>query len=477
MNAELHRRIDGFVDSTREVLFVREADGVLMIRPDKTLGINASATRILRTLYRPGSEGAARELPGLAKAFGIPLERLEADTSDLMAAVRAILQEDYSPRPGLRFASFDPDRVQYPTLAEIALTYGCQNRCLFCYASSPHREKAQRTMSTEEVKRVMEIIYRDAHVPSLSFTGGEATLRKDLPELIAHGKALGLRVNLITNGGRLGRKAYADQLADAGLDSAQISLEAAEDALHDQLVGKRGAFALAVAAVKHLQARGLHVHTNTTLNSLNLHRAEEIVRFAARELQTPVLSMNLVIPTGEALLAAETDIGVHYAQVAERLPAIMATAKDEGIRFVWYSPIPYCLFNPVLHELGAKSCACVSGILSIDPAGRVLPCSSFEASEGMGSILDQGYEAIRSSRSARYWSERDYVPEACAGCSDLDVCAGACPLYWDAAGSFGEIAGAPAEARDAAAYRRWQAGRRASGSFGVRPARLEEGRS
>ena len=32
MQSELHQRIDSFVASTREVLFIREADGVLMIR-------------------------------------------------------------------------------------------------------------------------------------------------------------------------------------------------------------------------------------------------------------------------------------------------------------------------------------------------------------------------------------------------------------------------------------------------------------
>ncbi|MDF1562926.1 MAG: radical SAM protein [Deltaproteobacteria bacterium] len=474
METALHQRIDDFVASTREVLFVREADGVLMIRPDKTLGLNESAATILRALYRPGSEGAARELPRLAKSFRIPVERLESDASDLMGAVRALLNEDYSPRPGLRFDVFDPGTVRYPTLAEIALTYGCQNRCLFCYASSPHREKSQRTMSTEEVKRVMEIIYRETHVPSLSFTGGEATLRKDLPELIAHGKALGLRINLISNGVRLGDEAYAASLAQAGLDSAQLSLEAAEAGLHDRIVGKPGAFAKTAAAVGHLQRHGVHVHTNTTLNRLNLEHAEALVRFAARELKTSVFSMNLVIPTGEAL-RDEEEIGVRYDAVAGRLPAILATSKEEGIRFVWYSPIPYCLFNPVLHELGAKSCACVSGILSVDPAGRVLPCSSFEASEGMGSLLEEGYEAIREKEAARYWSERRYVPEACKACPDLDVCAGACPLYWDAAGSFEQIPGAAGRG-DREGYARWKAGREASATFGVRPVEEDERR-
>lgn len=74
------------------------------------------------------------------------------------------------------------------------------------------------TLSTEQVCTVMDRIAREAHVPSLSFTGGEATLRKDLPALVKHGSELGLRVNLITNG----------------------SIEAQDAALHDHIVGRKG---------------------------------------------------------------------------------------------------------------------------------------------------------------------------------------------------------------------------------------------
>ena len=45
-------------------------------------------------------------------------------------------------------------------------------------------------------------------------------------------------------------------------------------------------------------------------------------------------------------------------------------ARAEGIKLVWYSPIPYCIFNPVTAGLGGKSCACVDGILSVDPTGQ-----------------------------------------------------------------------------------------------------------
>jgi len=458
---ELYVRVDDFVARTRAALFVRPVDGLLMIRPDKTMSINASAATILQALYRRDSPGAAATLTRLAGELEVEPARLRRDTAQLIDAVGALLNEDYAPRAALRFGAFDRGMVAYPTLAEIALTYGCQNRCLFCYAGSPSRDRDRRLMTTAEVKRVMQKIFSEAHVPSLSFTGGESTLRADLPELIGHGKTLGFRVNLISNGLRLADADYARGLVEAGLDSAQISLEAGTEALHDEIVGKPGAYARTVAGVGQLQRLGIHVHTNTTLCARNLDHAEALIRFVGRELKLRTLSMNMVIQTGEAL--GQPRIGVTYSEVAARLPALIEAAAAEGVKLVWYSPIPYCIFNPVLHGLGAKACACVDGILSVDPAGQVLPCSSFES--GIGSLLDQPFERIYRGRAAGYWRKKRFVPPACSGCADVDVCAGACPLYWDAAGSFDELPVAGAD--DPGRRRRWERQRTRSKSFGV----------
>ncbi len=457
-------RIDHFVASTRQALFVRRADNLLLIRPDKTLSVNDSALAILEALYDREGAGAAVALPALAEDLDVDLERLTHDTVALIDAVGNLLNENYQPGDVVRMGHFDRSIVQFPTLAEIALTYGCQNRCSFCYASSPHREDDQRLMTTDQVKRVMDTIFHQAHVPSLSFTGGEATLRKDLPELITHGRELGFRVNLITNGLRLADGAFAQRLVEAGLDSAQVSLEAGDAEIHDLIVGRRGAFSQTTEGIRNLKRLGIHVHTNTTLCPDNAAVGEELITFISQDLCLKTMSMNMVIRTGEAKREGRMEIS--YTEVAALLPGLLAKARDEGVRLVWYSPIPYCLFNPVLHDLGAKSCACVDGILSVDPSGQVLPCSSFES--GIGSLLEDDFETIFSNRQARYWKNKEFVPPACRRCPDVDVCAGACPLYWDAAGSFIELPVVGSD--DLKARRGWEKSRIKSGSFGVEPA-------
>jgi radical SAM protein with 4Fe4S-binding SPASM domain len=242
-----------------------------------------------------------------------------------------------------------------------------------------------------------------------------------------------------------------------------VSLESSDPGVHDQIVGRRGAHTLTVAGVRNFQRLGIHVHTNTTLCAGNLDNAEDLIRFLARELSQKTMSMNMVIRTGTAL--DRSRVGVTYTQVAERLPGLLETAEAEGVKLVWYSPIPYCIFNPVLFGLGAKSCACVDGILSVDPVGEVLPCSSF--GDGIGSLLTKSFDEIYSSRGAKYWRKKKFIPPVCQSCPDADVCGGGCPLYWDEAGSFDEIP--RRHAADPAHRRRWERKRKRSRTFGVQP--------
>ncbi|MBN1609778.1 MAG: radical SAM protein [Polyangiaceae bacterium] len=452
--------IDAFVAATRTAVFVRAVDQLLLIRPEKTLGVNETATAILTALYDRGSRGSESALAAVARRYRIAVERVRADASELLGTIRAMMRDDFADHPHVRRVGFDRKRIRFPVMAEIALTYRCQNRCAFCYAASPTRTDEARPMSTRQVRRIMDRIFHEAHVPSLSFTGGESTLRTDLCELVAYGATLGFRMNLITNGVRLADADYLGRLVGAGLASAQVSLEADHAALHDAIVGRPGAFAATVRGVENLHAAGLHVHTNTTLCRSNLDRAPDVIRFVARSLGLRTLSMNFLIRTGSGLT---DEAPVTYAEVAALLPGLVETARDEHIKYVWYSPLPYCLLNPVLIGQGAKSCACVSGILSVSPTGQLLPCSSFQ--QGLGSLLERSYEELLESPAARYWREREYLPPPCHGCADVDVCGGGCPLYWDAVGSFREIPRTEGQSSELAA--RWRHARHRGLSFGV----------
>ena len=321
------------------------------------------------------------------------------------------------------------------------MTSRCNLNCVFCYAGCSCKARpgggggsnGGGDMTTVEIKEVLRRIYRDAHVPSVSFTGGEPTLRDDLLELVAYARELGFRVNLITNGTRIGRK-LAQRLARAGLHSAQVSLEGISASVHDRITGVRGSFRKSVAGVGHLRDGGITVHTNTTLNRRNLGDAPLFPRFVKRQLGLERFSMNMIIPAGTA--SASDALLLRYSEMAPVLEEVLAMSERAGVEFMWYSPTPLCIFNPIIHGLGNKGCSACDGLLSVDASGDVLPCSSFD--EPVGNLLLDEFDDIWGSSRARDLRLKSLAHEDCHDCDNFAACHGACPLYWEQFG-FGEL--------------------------------------
>ncbi len=429
---DLQDFVSEFITSTRDYVFIRPEDKLLILRPNKIHHLNRTATEMLTTLYGQETPDVDAVVRQTAAKYGVPQDQVEADLERLLKSLALVLQDREGAAPAVRKTPFGSHLRDLPVLSEIALTYRCQNRCTFCYASAPDRGQEVPEMTSDEVKQVLDAIVDDARVPTVSFTGGEPTLRPDLPELIGYAKSRRLRTNLITNGILCSANGYVEQLAEAGLDSAQVSLEAADPGVHDAVVGRPGAWQRTVRGIHKLKAAGIHVHTNTTINSRNRDHLLDLVDFLA-EMEQPYLSMNMVIRTGDAVGSME----IGYEEIGDLVLPLKERANEHGMKFVWYSPVPLCLFNPVAHGLGSQSCSAADGLLSIAPDGSVLPCSSFE--QGVGSLLHEPFGTIWNRRTAKYWRRKEFLPPGCQGCTLAGLCCGACPLYWDERGSFQEI--------------------------------------
>lgn len=414
-------------------MFVRREDALLILLPNQAYKINATALDMLERL-----------LGGGALADVVARHRLERpersrQVHDFFCDLRALVMGclgDGTGRRAVETIPFERPFNTLPVLSEIAVTYRCNLRCRFCYVGCGCRSGGDQReeMTTDEICRVLEIIRRDAQVPSVSFTGGEPMLRDDLPELIASARQLGMRVNLITNGTLMDRRA-AERLVAAGLNSAQVSLEGPSAELHDSLTGRAGSFERTVCGIEELRAAGVHVHTNTTLTALNRDAAERMPALVA-SLGLERLSMNLMIPTRAAVEAGGEGLGVPYNEVGDVVLRIRSAAHRAGVRFLWYSPTPLCLFNPIANGLGNKGCAACDGLLSVSPTGDVLPCSSFD--EGVGNLLREDFRAIWWGERAEYYKQKRYAHALCRDCADFTFCDGACPLYWATRG-YGEL--------------------------------------
>jgi radical SAM protein with 4Fe4S-binding SPASM domain len=283
-------------------------------------------------------------------------------------------------------------------------------------------------MSLKEVKRILRIFRDEARIPFFSLTGGEPLLRSDLEEIIRHARSLGLQVNLVTNG-TLADAGRAQSLFDAGLRTAQVSVESPHEKVHDQLTGTPGSWQKTMKGIRAMKEAGISVQTNTTVTCVTASEAPKMPPFL-RSIGVSRFAMNLYIPSGSV---GQDDLFLPYSRAGEIVDSVSAAARREGLVFYWYSPIPHCHYNTIARGLGNKSCAAMDGLLSVSPAGDVLPCSSYPLS--MGNLLETDFRRIWFSEQAGFFKNKQFAPAECKVCDNFTACQAACPLYWKQAGT------------------------------------------
>lgn len=350
-----------------------------------------------------------------------------SETICFIHAVKATLEGklDISTcNPAVEKKAFTAPFSVLPVLSELAVTSRCNLRCVFCYAGINCTSTSTTDLPLKDIKRLLEVIVRDARVPSVSLTGGEPTVREDLHKIIRFAKRLGMRVNLITNGTRIDER-FAGNLKSAGLDTAQVSIEGSCAEIHDGITGVKGSFEKAIAAIRFLKGKGIHVHGNTTLSAKNNEDVVNLPRMYGG-MGLDRFSMNLVIPVGSVM--ENREISLTYAQAALTVGRVYEESKKQGMEFMWYSPVPLKIYNTVTEGLGNKGCAACDGLLSVDSSGNVLPCSSWN--EPVGNLLNQPFFEVWNSARAKFIREKNEAPKECSGCDHFQVCQGACPLFW-----------------------------------------------
>ena len=172
-----------------------------------------------------------------------------------------------------------PQHAQHTCTTLLEVTQGCNLGCPVCFARSGGHS---RDPDLSTLKGHLEHIRATAGACTLQISGGEPTIREDLPEIIRLAAAQGFSlVQLNTNGLRLAREAeYAQDLAQAGLESAYLQFDSLRD---EALCELRGA-PLAGEKKKAVQAlarAGIGIVLVPTLvPGVNTEDIGDLVRFA-----------------------------------------------------------------------------------------------------------------------------------------------------------------------------------------------------
>ncbi|TFF96057.1 MAG: radical SAM protein [Promethearchaeota archaeon] len=169
--------------------------------------------------------------------------------------------------------------IKTPYSAQIELTLQCMANCKFCAIPSIPKSLKNPEMSTNEVKSIIDQIV-DLGILALSFTGGEPTLRHDLPELINYaGYHNNLTTGLATNGYYLPDLFKHNSFM--GLDYILLSLDF-PDAKHHDRMRALNVFEKVIESIALAQKHNINVIISTNVMKSNLKYLPELCELAEK---------------------------------------------------------------------------------------------------------------------------------------------------------------------------------------------------
>jgi radical SAM protein with 4Fe4S-binding SPASM domain len=400
-----HLRVDG------------EGKGVLIIDASKLVFLNGTALDYAKSILEGLSDKHAvrhmmRRYRGLDKTTALRhLDSVRAQISEYLKGNVGTIQTI-----GSESMTIGSDAMRSPYRMDLALTYRCQNDCGHCY----NEHKDGKELSVEQWKSVLDKLWAIG-VPHVVFTGGEPTLYEHIDDLIRKSEELGQVTGLITNGRRLRQPGYLKELVRTGLDHVQITVLSLRESLHDELAGCKGAWKDTVEGLKVALGEDLYVSTNTTIMRANIDDVEETMKFLVG-LGVKNIAFNSIIRSGKG----EDTLGVGFEELKTVLLRLKEIERENGVNMIWYSPTPYCEFNPINFGLGIKQCTACSMNMAIEPDGTVLPCQSYY--QPLGNILTDPWDRIWDHELCKDIRGRKYLEGKCVDCKIANICGGGCPL-------------------------------------------------
>ena len=304
----------------------------------------------------------------MAEKYEVTTDEVKHDFADFCVKLDTIIQTpDLDPVTYLDLERVEPysKKLSAPYRLDCALTYQVSKDNASPDIAPTYR--VTRELTKDEWITILEKV-QQAGIPHVVFTGGEPTLRSDLPDLIAKCEDLGIVCGLLSDGLRFTNKRYMKTILNSGLD-------------HIMLLGAPGNEQF-WESLQNLLDDDIAVTVHFTLTNENINEIEQALpKLTASELHSLSLS------------AADNSL-------ARSLQKIQDQAVMQGLSMVWDLPVPYSQYNPINLELktGGKRMKKGAGNawLYVEPDGDVLPAQGIN--RVMGNMLTDPWSSIWKKR-------------------------------------------------------------------------------
>ena len=308
----------------------------------------------------------------------------------------------------------------YALLAE--LTYACPLHCPYCsnpVALDDYRDE----LTTDEWQRVFTEA-AELGVLQVHLSGGEPMQRHDIVDLVQCANKLGLYTNLITSGLGFSTR-RAEQLRDAGLDHVQVSIQADQRDLSDQIAGT-ASFERKHEVTRLVKKLGWPLTLNVVLHRQNIDRIGAIVDMAAVMDADRIELANTqyygwagrnragLLPSREQLERAETVVRAARERLGDRMEIIYVIPD-------YYSKYP----KPCMDGWARRQ-------FTVVPNGEALPCpAAHELARGLrlpgSNVREHPLEWIwAESPLFKQFRGDEWMPDPCRSCERREIDFGGC---------------------------------------------------
>ena len=288
-----------------------EGNGVLIINASTILHLNQTAAEYAYYLVK--NEPVEQATRKMVERYHVDQEQANNDYRDLVDRIQTLINTpDLDPVTFLDLERIRPftGHIAAPYRLDCALTYRIPERT----TETALVKRVDRELDTIEWKSIFDKAW-SAGIPHIIFTGGEPTLRDDLPELIAHAESNDQVTGLISDGLRLSERDYMGLLLQTGLDHLMIIFQP-----DNEFVWK---------ALENSLVEDLFVAVHLTLDGKNKDELSGLIdQLAERGVKAVSLS-------------------AHDQKLYGVLEKLRIQVADLNLELVWNIPVPYSTFNPV----------------------------------------------------------------------------------------------------------------------------------
>jgi Y-X(10)_GDL-associated radical SAM protein len=310
------------------------------------------------------------------------------------------------------------------------LTLACNLKCSHCGSRAGRRRPDE--LQTGEALEVVDQLAR-LGTRELTIIGGEAYLRRDWTQIVAHAASHGMYVGMQTGARALTEKRLAAGI-EAGLGGLGVSLDGLAPS-HDRVRGVAGSFEHGLLTLRRAKAAGLNTSANTQIGPQTMGELEPLLEHLV-DAGIGQWQLQLTVAMGNAV--DHPELLLQPYQLLELMPLLARLyhrARRDGVSVSPGNNIGY--FGPYEHlwrgDDGERAhyagCSAGQTIIGLEADGTVKGCPSLPTvGYAGGNIRDTTLEAIwlAAADGGALLRPAGDLWGFCASCYYADVCRGGC---------------------------------------------------